>query len=233
MKSDIELLIEHLIREKSNLEKEMNFYASERAFEEAQYFVKPLNIIEQKLNVLQLIEPSHQLEIKSLERQIDRLKKRSKNENELIKESVCRRIEQLQIKIIELQQPSEKKTIDSQIIDDALFELLNHEYSILRFHLEIHESNLELSLISATQLLLCFRSFHLKQNQKPFWETRFLIDFFKNIGFEKNDFNSTLELELELSDFSLLEIKSLLAYIFFEGIISPRKTNEQYFIEKI
>jgi hypothetical protein len=46
MKTDLELLIEHLRKEKFNLEKEMNFYASERSFEEAQYFVKPLRLIE-------------------------------------------------------------------------------------------------------------------------------------------------------------------------------------------
>jgi hypothetical protein len=125
--------------------------------------------------------------------------------------------------------------IDSPIIDDALFELLNQEYSILRFHLEKQESNLELSLISRNQLLFCLKSFNLKQKQKqkPFWEAWFSIDFFRNIGFEKNDLHSTLELKLELGDFSFLEIKSLLTYIFSEGIISPRTSNEQYFIEKI
>lgn len=231
MKTNIELLIAHLRKEKSNLEKEMNFYVGERAFEEAQYFVKPLRLIEQKLNVLRLIEPSNLLEIENLKRQIQALKKHFGNKNEIIEKSIWRRIEQLQIKIIELQQPSERKTIDSPIIDDAIFELLNLEYSILKFHLENQEATLELSLISKSQLLFSFKSFHIKG--KPFWESWFLISFYKNLGFEKNDLNSTFDLKLELGDFSFIEIKSLLAYIFFEGIISPRKSKEQYFIEKI
>ena len=66
----------------------------------------------------------------------------------------------------------------------------------------------------------------IKWRSKMKTEIELLIEHLK-----KEKFN--LELKLPLYDFSFLEIKSLLAYFIFEGIISPRIFNEQYFIEKI
>ena len=45
MKTDIELLIEHLRKEKIYLEGEMNRWAFDRNFEEADFFLKPLCLL--------------------------------------------------------------------------------------------------------------------------------------------------------------------------------------------
>lgn len=239
MKTDIELLIEHLRKEKIYLEGEMNRWAFDRNFEEADFFLKPLGIVNEKLRVLQLIEPTSLLKIDQLNDSINNLKKRIEYQSRFEKgertdqliTKMWKRVEAMQFSILELQEPIEKKTIDSQVVDDALFELLNKEYSILKFHLEDKRSNLELSIVTDSQLLFCLTSTDV--NKKPFWDNWTRLGFFKKIGFRRNEETSFLEYKIELKDFGFLDIKKLLAYIFFEGIVSTWKFNDQFFIEKI
>ena len=144
MKTDLELLIKHLEKEKKKLELEIKNCISEWDYQSASYLSKGLSRLNRKLQTLAELDNTNKLKIKQQKKALKKMKKafkKKKYENlkidgksdfnkkmsKLYKKQKNRIIDGKKDFIKKLKTEPQKDYIDGQIIDEAIITLLNNE----------------------------------------------------------------------------------------------------------
>ncbi|GJM32604.1 MAG: hypothetical protein DHS20C18_16050 [Saprospiraceae bacterium] len=224
MKTDFDELIEAVVVERINLEKELKECLDDGDYQSAQHFSDCLNIINRKLQVLMELDHTNGLKISERKAGLAKLESQLKEEKD---ENIIRirkkMIEYLKKDLSELEARPITAYIDSQDLDEVIFKLIENKINGFKLYL-VKEANfyLEFSLDSPKVLLIKFtEEKDLKQKD---WLKASYVNKVRGLGFNGLGDRQSLALKYDFDQFKdtagCIELLSRIVFdiYFFKGL---------------
>ena len=218
MKSDLDLLIEQYEEERASLEKKVAEYLAEEDFVYASHHQKALWQVRGHLDHLYKMRIPFYEDISQLEKlKLLSTRAQENEKHEFLSDYWKRQIEEHEIKIKELSGHTPKPFYDGQVIDDALFDLVEHKLKGFRLcfreepeiciEFKLDEGFIEVALPADLSL----QEFDPEDDDN--WQH---IGIFTGLGFQTDE-NNRLVYKYPLSQFKdASAIKILLARLMYD-----------------
>ena len=160
MKTNLQQLVEHLLTEKSNLEKSIQEKVEEMDYLSAHYLVQGLGKINRELQLLTKFDHTNELALHRSKANLAAFEakvKREGEEDQMAQWKNERILERLKNQIEAIEKQPSRKYIDDQKIDDLIVQLLDHQINGFRWYLNRADNfYLEFNLFASQTLAIAF-----------------------------------------------------------------------------